>query len=195
MYGPAFTDGCEWIAATDADVARDGTIGRYRALLASPVGRVRREFHNGRLWKLRVVSSATDPGLTTFAKDVRGWICRPRARRFILPWAVIRWLLRSIGLPLSLRAADRLRRGGVVTLPGSPVPYQRALAAMQPSAARRMRWSDPCRICRLQDGLCWVVSPPIFPDFCMCFRAVEGNPLLPDVFSLHICATLPEPIA
>src|SRR5262249_35699669 len=30
--------------------------------------------------KFRVVSKATDPGLTTFAKDVRGWICQPSPR-------------------------------------------------------------------------------------------------------------------
>lgn len=73
---------CTWIAATNADVARDRTVARYRSLLARPVGTEVLEMFNGRLWKLRVVSRTTDPGLTTFAKDVRGWICRPsRATR------------------------------------------------------------------------------------------------------------------
>jgi hypothetical protein len=66
---------CNWIAATQADVAQDQTQPRYAALLSSPVGYETEELHNGRRWRFRVVSSATDPGLTTFPKDVRGWIC------------------------------------------------------------------------------------------------------------------------
>jgi hypothetical protein len=63
------------VAATNADVARDRTVSRYRALLSRPVGTEVRELHNGRLWKLLVVGRATHPNLTTFVKDVRGWIC------------------------------------------------------------------------------------------------------------------------
>jgi hypothetical protein len=65
----------DWIPATDADVARDGTQPRYMELLGYTPGTEVRETHNGRLWKLRVVSKWTDPGLTTFEKDVRGWLC------------------------------------------------------------------------------------------------------------------------
>ena len=66
--------GYTWKLATDADVARDGTQPRYQALLSSPVGTEVQEMHNGRLWKFRVISNTTDPTLTTFAKDVKGWI-------------------------------------------------------------------------------------------------------------------------
>jgi peptidoglycan hydrolase-like protein with peptidoglycan-binding domain len=66
--------GYTWKLATDADVARDGTQARYQSLLSSPVGTEVQEMHNGRLWKFRVISSTTDPNLTTFAKDVKGWI-------------------------------------------------------------------------------------------------------------------------
>jgi peptidoglycan hydrolase-like protein with peptidoglycan-binding domain len=70
----AAPSGYTWKLATDADVARDGTQPRYQALLASLVGTEVQEMHNGRLWKFRVISNATDPNLTTFAKDVKGWI-------------------------------------------------------------------------------------------------------------------------
>jgi hypothetical protein len=66
--------GYNWKLATDADVARDGVQSRYAALLSSPVGTEVQEMHNGRLWKFRVISNKTDPSLTTFAKDVKGWI-------------------------------------------------------------------------------------------------------------------------
>src|SRR5215472_5821573 len=71
---------CQWISATNADVARDQTVRRYRAFLSLPVGTQAHEMHNGNFWKFRVVSKATDPSLTTFAKDVRGWICQPPPR-------------------------------------------------------------------------------------------------------------------
>src|SRR5215510_6128786 len=71
---------CRWVSATNADVARDQTVGRYRALLSLPVGTQAHEMHNGNFWKFRVVSRATDPDLTSFAKDVRGWICQPSPR-------------------------------------------------------------------------------------------------------------------
>jgi hypothetical protein len=79
---------CTWIPATNADVARDGTIGRYRELLAQPVGTEVQETHNGRLWKLQVVSRAS--GHTTFAKDVRGWIC-PALQPLVLPDEQTAW--------------------------------------------------------------------------------------------------------
>jgi len=68
-FGPG-----NWIPATDADVARDATATRYASLLSQPVGTVVTEDYGGRHWQLRVVSSQTDPGLTTFAKDVKGWV-------------------------------------------------------------------------------------------------------------------------
>ena len=68
---------CDWVRATDADVRRDNLVRHYRALLALPVGTTVEDRYNRRLWRLRVVSRATDP-TTRFAKDVRGWICRPR---------------------------------------------------------------------------------------------------------------------
>jgi hypothetical protein len=72
--------GTTWVLATNADVARDGTAARYQSLLSSsPVGTEVHETYNGDLWKLRVISSTTDPGLTTYAKDVKGWIARPSA--------------------------------------------------------------------------------------------------------------------
>jgi hypothetical protein len=64
-----------WVPATTGDVVADQTQSRYRALLGSPVGTQVEEVHNGRNWRFRVVGRATDPDLTTFAKDVRGWIC------------------------------------------------------------------------------------------------------------------------
>src|SRR5579872_5514690 len=67
--------GYTWKLATDVDIARDGMQPRFQDLLASsPVGTEVQEMHNGRLWKLRVVSNVTDPGLTTYAKEVKGWI-------------------------------------------------------------------------------------------------------------------------
>jgi peptidoglycan hydrolase-like protein with peptidoglycan-binding domain len=68
-----------WMLATNADVARDGTQARYSALLSRPVGYEETGTYNGRLWKFRVVSKTTDPTLTTFAKDVKGWIGQPTA--------------------------------------------------------------------------------------------------------------------
>jgi hypothetical protein len=67
-----------WVLAQNADVARDGTQPRYNELLSSqPVGYEVHELHNARLWKFRVISNKTDPGLTSFAKDVKGWIAMP----------------------------------------------------------------------------------------------------------------------
>jgi hypothetical protein len=68
---------CKWLNPTTADLARDRTVPRYRALLSSPVGTQVEERHNGRLWRFRVVSNRTDPNFTRFAKDVRGWVCQP----------------------------------------------------------------------------------------------------------------------
>jgi hypothetical protein len=70
-------DGTVWVLATNADVARDGVAGRYQSILSSqPVGYEVHETWNGDLWKFRVISSQTDPGLTTYAKDVKGWIAQ-----------------------------------------------------------------------------------------------------------------------
>jgi Putative peptidoglycan binding domain len=69
--------GYSWTLASDADVARDRVQSRYQALMASPVGTQVQEQHNGRAWQFRVISKQTDPGLTTYAKDVKGWIGRP----------------------------------------------------------------------------------------------------------------------
>jgi hypothetical protein len=70
--------GTTWILATNADVARDGTQARYMSLLkSSPVGTEVHETYNNHLWKLRVISHTTDPGLTTYAKDVKGWVAAP----------------------------------------------------------------------------------------------------------------------
>jgi peptidoglycan hydrolase-like protein with peptidoglycan-binding domain len=66
-----------WTPATDADVQRDGTSPRFKAFLAQSVGTQAIETHGGNVWEFRVVSKTTDPGLTTYAKDVRAWIWRP----------------------------------------------------------------------------------------------------------------------
>jgi hypothetical protein len=73
-------DGTVWVLATNSDVARDGVAARYQAILSSqPVGFESHETFNGNLWKFRVISSATDPGLTTYAKDVKGWVAQPQS--------------------------------------------------------------------------------------------------------------------
>jgi hypothetical protein len=73
-------DGTVWVLATNADVARDGVAGRYQAILGSqPVGFESHETFNGHLWKFRVISNSTDPGLTTYAKDVKGWVAQPQS--------------------------------------------------------------------------------------------------------------------
>jgi peptidoglycan hydrolase-like protein with peptidoglycan-binding domain len=66
-----------WTPATDADVARDGTAARFATLLTQPVGTTVNEDYGGRHWLFRVVNSQTDPGLTTFAKDVKAWVWTP----------------------------------------------------------------------------------------------------------------------
>ncbi|MFI4971187.1 MAG: peptidoglycan-binding protein [Hyphomicrobiales bacterium] len=66
--------GLSYRLATNADVARDHVQPRYQALLSQPVGTQVQEMHNGRAWQFRVVSKTTDPGLTTYAKDVKGWV-------------------------------------------------------------------------------------------------------------------------
>jgi peptidoglycan hydrolase-like protein with peptidoglycan-binding domain len=76
---PAASGPGSWVLATDGDVARDGLAPRYMALLSQPVGTQVEELHNGRRWELRVLSKTTDPNLTTYAKDVKGWIWRPSA--------------------------------------------------------------------------------------------------------------------
>lgn len=63
-----------WVLATDADVQKDGVAARYAAMLQQPVGTVATESHNGRTWQLKTISKTTDPSLTTYAKDVKGWI-------------------------------------------------------------------------------------------------------------------------
>jgi hypothetical protein len=68
--------GYAWRLASDADVAADGVQPRLQALLSQPVGTEVQETHAGHLWKFRVISNQTDPSLTTFAKDVKGWIAR-----------------------------------------------------------------------------------------------------------------------
>jgi len=73
-------DGTVWVLATNADVSRDGVAGRYQAILGSqPVGFESHETFNGHLWKFRVISNSTDPGLTTYAKDVKGWVAQPQS--------------------------------------------------------------------------------------------------------------------
>ena len=69
--------GYSWTLASNADVARDGVQGRYQSLMSSPVGTQIVESHNGRVWQFRVISKATDPGLTAYARDVKGWIGAP----------------------------------------------------------------------------------------------------------------------
>ena len=63
-----------WVSATDLDVRRDGVATRYAELLAQAVGSTVTETHNGHVWQLRVISHASDPTLTPYAKDVHGWI-------------------------------------------------------------------------------------------------------------------------
>jgi peptidoglycan hydrolase-like protein with peptidoglycan-binding domain len=63
-----------WVLATDRDVSADGVAPRFQALLSQPVGTVITEVHNGRTWQFRVISKTTDPNLTTYAKDVKGWL-------------------------------------------------------------------------------------------------------------------------
>jgi hypothetical protein len=73
-------DGTVWVLATNADVARDGVASRYQALLSSQaVGFESHETWNGHLWKFRVLSHTTDPGLTSYAKDVKGWVAQPQS--------------------------------------------------------------------------------------------------------------------
>jgi hypothetical protein len=63
-----------WADPSTADAARDGVVPRYKALLSKSVGFEVTEEHKGNLWRLRVVSKATDPQFTTREKDVRGWV-------------------------------------------------------------------------------------------------------------------------
>ena len=82
--GPTAAFTCRnWVRATDHDVARDGVATIYQSMLGLPAGTDRpAEQNNGRWWKFRVVSMATDPqeslppGKT---KDVRGWVCQDSA--------------------------------------------------------------------------------------------------------------------
>jgi murein L,D-transpeptidase YcbB/YkuD len=69
--------GYSWRLASNADVARDGVQSRYQSLMSSPIGTQIQEMHNGRAWQFRVISKTTDPGLTTYARDVKGWIGTP----------------------------------------------------------------------------------------------------------------------
>jgi hypothetical protein len=163
---------CQWVAATDADVARDGMAPRYRALLGQRPGFEVIETRNGRLWKLRVISRATDPGLTRFDKDVKGWLC-PSGLPQPIPIGVeeLRTIARRIELRLSEPELRALQAGGTVSLqtrplaefcntlmmaranyrdgnwPSSPAPVPPA-AATRPSGCPR----PPC------DGVCFVVS-------------------------------------
>ena len=63
-----------WTPATDADVKSDSMVAAYAAQLKRPVGKQAYSEHNGRIWRLKVVSKDTDPDFTKHAKDVRGWI-------------------------------------------------------------------------------------------------------------------------
>jgi len=63
-----------WRDATNDDVAADDMVASYKALLSRPVGTEQIQERNGRIWKLRTVSKATDPQFTTHRRDVRGWI-------------------------------------------------------------------------------------------------------------------------
>lgn len=64
-----------WRPATNADVARDGTQGIYQALLSRPVGTTQTGTFNGRLWRFVVCQGGQCTPPSTFAKDVRGFIC------------------------------------------------------------------------------------------------------------------------
>lgn len=66
-----------WIIATDADVSRDGTASVYASMIAKNVGDDATGTYNGRTWKFRVVSASSDPSLTAYSKDVKGWIWQP----------------------------------------------------------------------------------------------------------------------
>ena len=68
-----------WKLANDADVAKDAVAPRYAALLNSAIGTSVVESHNGRTWEFKVVGKKTDPTLTTYDKDVKGWIWQPGA--------------------------------------------------------------------------------------------------------------------
>lgn len=69
-----------WVRATDHDVARDGVAAIYHSMVNLPAGTERPpEQNNGRWWKFKVVSKATDPQETLSpgkTKDVRGWVCQ-----------------------------------------------------------------------------------------------------------------------
>ena len=77
--------GYSWALASNADVARDGVQGRYQALMSSPVGTQVIETHNGRVWQFRVISKTSDPGLTAYARDVKGWIGTPAGQPSAAP--------------------------------------------------------------------------------------------------------------
>ena len=67
-----------WTSVTDsATVGADSMEPNYVALLndnSQPVGSVKYFTVNGHVWMLRVTSAATDPGITTYVRDVHGWI-------------------------------------------------------------------------------------------------------------------------
>jgi outer membrane protein OmpA-like peptidoglycan-associated protein len=119
---------CQWVSATNADVARDGMVPRYRQLLGRPVGtEVVEKAHTGRLWKLRVISKAS--GLTTFAKDVRGWVCpRPaRSCRLTVPEVLNRFVLDSDALlPIHRPVIARIARCVAASTP-APVRFIRVV--------------------------------------------------------------------
>ena len=69
--------GLSWRMASNADVARDGAQSVYQRLLSQPVGTQIQQMLNGRPWQFRVISKLTDPGLTKYDRDVKGWIGSP----------------------------------------------------------------------------------------------------------------------
>jgi peptidoglycan hydrolase-like protein with peptidoglycan-binding domain len=68
-----------FVLASNADVTRDGVASRYASLLRQPVGTTVNDTYNGRQWQFRVISHQSEPALTTYAKDVKGWIWQPGA--------------------------------------------------------------------------------------------------------------------
>jgi hypothetical protein len=144
LFGPdADPGGCKWIPATNADVARDGTIGRYRELLGHQVGTEVQETHNGRLWKLKVISPKT--GSTTFPKDVRGWIC-PGLQPLVLPDEQAAWDTYYAGLMQAMQSYSDPKnpKSSVTRLAGSAYEMlkQRRTRYGSMSAAELTAWDS-----------------------------------------------------
>jgi len=81
---PAPTGECKnWVAATDADVKRDGVSTIYQSMLGmADRSEKAPEKHNGRWWKFKVVSKQSDPSFSFMpgaTKAVRAWVCADSA--------------------------------------------------------------------------------------------------------------------